>query len=144
MYRSYFSNCASNAKAHKSCAQYLVYREAALSQSKALLRATESSYKSWILQQWTREKWLDQTSLVSDKEMKDAGASRGSRRVDEPQLGKHLTPEKANQASAWENYELWSVRRKCRSSCKDWLRVNVLRRLVHKGVTCEFILMKPF
>lgn len=65
---------------HKS--QYLVLREVALSQkpgqsqTSALLRVMENSYKSWILQQWTREKWLDQTSLVSDKEMKDAGLQR--------------------------------------------------------------------
>lgn len=36
----------------------------------------ESSYKSWILQQWTREKCLDQTSLVSDKEIKDVGLQK--------------------------------------------------------------------
>lgn len=64
---------------HKSGAQSLVLSEAVLSQkpgqsqTSALLRVMESSFQSWILQQWTREKWLDETSLVSDKEMKDAG-----------------------------------------------------------------------
>lgn len=108
---------------HKS--QYLVLKEAALSQKPGQSLAESNGKQLQELDSTV----VDKGEVAGPNELsirqgdERCRASRGCRRVDESQLGKHLISRKANKTSPLHNCELSSASMKSRSS-------NVFRRLV--------------